>query len=435
MNAPSLRRWLWPKSLAGKAAVVFIGAFLLLIAVWFVALITTQRRLDQTIATAKSLGYKSSWEELAGPMVPDSENAAAALLEAGLLASETEEMLIAEHTKRNTKTPLAGSEAVSDAAFKLSQNPIYEQALYDADVRRNYRTTMRREDAARTFGNLQSAIAHFTSVSILEGEYAKRLIREDKVEESVRRSLRWLRITRKFAANEPWIMASYIAAGARYEPANALNLALRGRQFTRKLHDEIERESGKHDDAAAAAVKAINGLRLAELDMLAESSAYHRFGILKPLANIDAAHVHRAINDYLAGMSDPHSQAVERLKSEHPLKGFPTAPRSRVLALNLDKTLTHARRKFDESTALMRCLRVLNAMSANGEFKGNVDSLGLPPECLVDPFDGQPLRMRQTLEGPIVYSIGGDLTDDGGELDLDKKGHDVGLGPLPGTNK
>jgi hypothetical protein len=39
----------------------------------------------------------------------------------------------------------------------------------------------------------------------------------------------------------------------------------------------------------------------------------------------------------------------------------------------------------------------------------------LPEGPLADPFDGQPLRYKVTPAGRMVYSIGQDLRDDGGE--------------------
>jgi hypothetical protein len=39
----------------------------------------------------------------------------------------------------------------------------------------------------------------------------------------------------------------------------------------------------------------------------------------------------------------------------------------------------------------------------------------------LDPFDGQPLRMRRLPDGLVIYSVGQDLSDDGGEVRVDPK--------------
>jgi hypothetical protein len=69
-------------------------------------------------------------------------------------------------------------------------------------------------------------------------------------------------------------------------------------------------------------------------------------------------------------------------------------------------------------------------MARRNDLKADPATLGLPAECLIDPFDGKPMRIKQTGEGPIVYTIGPDQKDDGGNLDQTAgKGMDFGLAP------
>jgi hypothetical protein len=88
------------------------------------------------------------------------------------------------------------------------------------------------------------------------------------------------------------------------------------------------------------------------------------------------------------------------------------------------------RNAFDRAIAKARCLRIVNALARRGDFKAPLDSLGLPKECLIDPFDGNRVRLKETPGGPIIYTLGSDLEDDGGNLDsTGGKKWDVGLGP------
>ena len=50
----------------------------------------------------------------------------------------------------------------------------------------------------------------------------------------------------------------------------------------------------------------------------------------------------------------------------------------------------------------------------------------LPADATIDPFNGAPLHLAKLSEGWLIYSVGANLKDDGGDL-VDKK--DVGLGP------
>jgi hypothetical protein len=79
----------------------------------------------------------------------------------------------------------------------------------------------------------------------------------------------------------------------------------------------------------------------------------------------------------------------------------------------------------------VRCLRVVNALLARDEGKATdaqLSDLGLPADATTDPFNDKPLNLKRTDEGWIIYSVGKNLKDDGGQLDEDLT--DVGYGPV-----
>ncbi len=84
--------------------------------------------------------------------------------------------------------------------------------------------------------------------------------------------------------------------------------------------------------------------------------------------------------------------------------------------------------------AEIRCLRVLNALQMRVPSGSNkvpkLGELGLPTETTIDPFTGEPLKVKRTPRGWLVYSVGRNFKDDGGKLDDPTTG-DVGVGPLP----
>ena len=76
----------------------------------------------------------------------------------------------------------------------------------------------------------------------------------------------------------------------------------------------------------------------------------------------------------------------------------------------------------------LRSLRIINAiysMTHRGE-NVDLDLLGLPSEIMIDPINGEPLTIKKTLNGWMVYSVGSDELDGGGSL---KDGADFGFGP------
>ena len=82
---------------------------------------------------------------------------------------------------------------------------------------------------------------------------------------------------------------------------------------------------------------------------------------------------------------------------------------------------------MDRIRAQARCLRVLNALQrAKNATEPKLNELGLPAEAITDPYTGEPLRIKKTVNGWLIYAVGENLTDDGGDLEKMK---DVGLGP------
>ena len=55
--------------------------------------------------------------------------------------------------------------------------------------------------------------------------------------------------------------------------------------------------------------------------------------------------------------------------------------------------------------------------------------LGLPTEVTTDPFNGRPLVLKKTADGWLIYSVGTNQKDDGGQVDDERI--DVGLAPVP----
>jgi hypothetical protein len=85
-------------------------------------------------------------------------------------------------------------------------------------------------------------------------------------------------------------------------------------------------------------------------------------------------------------------------------------------------------------TALVRTLRVFNSLQQfalkNGREASGLDELDLPNEATVDPFSGKPLVVKRTDDGWLVYSVGKNGKDDGGDFEKRK---DAGVGPAKKT--
>jgi len=80
--------------------------------------------------------------------------------------------------------------------------------------------------------------------------------------------------------------------------------------------------------------------------------------------------------------------------------------------------------------ALLRCLRILNALedykAVHGHEANSLTDLSLPPQATIDPFSGVPLKLKNTAKGWIIYSVMDNGVDDNGDF---KDMKDWGLAP------
>lgn len=97
-----------------------------------------------------------------------------------------------------------------------------------------------------------------------------------------------------------------------------------------------------------------------------------------------------------------------------------------VLADLLIPSVEAAIKANSRDIALIRVLRVLNALQQAGDDAVGLVDVDLPAETTTDPFTGKPLIVKKTDDGWLVYSVGEDQTDDGGKID---DGMDFGFGP------
>lgn len=104
----------------------------------------------------------------------------------------------------------------------------------------------------------------------------------------------------------------------------------------------------------------------------------------------------------------------------------------RMMAAQLAPSMQSLRDATTRQAAMIRSLRVLNALQRTGAEVEPADlaSLGLPPEATLDPFTDKPLVVKKVPGGWLIYSVGADLADDGGILE---KARDVGVGPVGAT--
>lgn len=245
---------------------------------------------------------------------------------------------------------------------------------------------------------------------------------------AIKNSIEALRLAR-LHENEPTLVAYLIAVAMRGIASEQLYDALAVSQTSPELHAAIDQELKQHDnpqtlprvlktERAVGADWIVDQLkgRLSGLkNMIGWSLKWYQIGVLN------------AMDEYIAFAAQPYSDVRTQF-------GVTNGPVHRtghgVLADSLVPALQSAFQANARSLAVSRALRLDSALRAfaekNGREAKGLEELGLPREATIDPFSGEPLKLKYTDDGWIVYSVMTNGVDDGGDF-MDMK--DYGVAP------
>jgi hypothetical protein len=428
-----LRRWLWPRSRGVKLAVVAAGAFIAVIALWTAAYVATERRLAAAWKfSEKRFGLSNDLATLVGPPVPEEENAAVPF-------QQVIELAKSRYIERQTdpRQPYRVGSLPIPVKFTSPQSLLadsaYETAWVDADRRPCYHTLadlsepLWRHDGDR--------IADVGFVTAAELALARWLAANGRNEEAVSRLLRYLRVLHKWQGKEPGpgVSGELFGSNARISIFFELDgLLRRSGRFSPGVYNAVEQEIARHCDVLRPFLFAAQCEKIALADFVAERAPCRGMVGMQPYSNLDTIALLECFNRSMETLTLPQSIALEaqdRILKEREAERHGVLAKAFYPVTNQWTPATAIlHRQKPWVTVLAQCVRIVNAMAAKGDFNAAVETLDLPPDCIVDPFDGKPLRVKRTPRGPVVYSIGHNGVDDGGALG-DAGGLDIGLGP------
>ena len=224
---------------------------------------------------------------------------------------------------------------------------------------------------------------------------------------------------------EPALVNGLVAVALRYNAISIINRALRSGPIGVESRISLGIELAKYDelDWFVRTMKSERALNLsAAIDLFPHFPVTWQGTILQ-------ADMIDFYNNYLPLAAKPmYLSSKEFSALEH--ESYST-PISNSLIQLLFPAIESGHEAANRDLALIRCLRVLNALQAYKEAHGveatNLSDLDLPDSATIDPFDGKPLKLKWTDEGWIIYSAYKDGVDDGGVFDEEQ---DVGLGPM-----
>ncbi len=239
---------------------------------------------------------------------------------------------------------------------------------------------------------------------------------DGRPQEALSACLDMLRLARHFD-REPMLTNYLLNLAVRGVAIRSANRILRAGPHSDAEHDSLAAELACHNlvNAYQQALRTERAFGLQSFDEM-PSPFFHKADQRDYLDLIEAGLP--AMSTPLANSSS-HAQTATIIGRAGPLTKL-VAPATQAMQVAATRTL-----------AEMRCLRVLNELVRHEQHaetaKPEIADLGLPADVIVDPFDGKPLRVKKLADGWLVYTVGQNQKDDGGNL---TDYQDVGLGPV-----
>ena len=236
------------------------------------------------------------------------------------------------------------------------------------------------------------------------------LISQSKFDEAANEGLVLLKIA-EHVTHEPTIVQYLVSSAVRGIALSSLAATLQRGDVSKDVRLKLEKEISAFDDKQHFA-EAIISDRAFGNSICAESpwSFWRTFR-----------------NDFLKGMQ----KQIDVSQRPYPEFKAAQAANKNLSDSMMAPAIQASNEACTRNQALSRTIRVLNAIQSEPSLltADQIDTtrLGLPTGATIDPFTGQPLVIRKQGASWLIYSIGFDLKDDGGEVD---EGKDVGIAAL-----
>lgn len=378
--------------------------------------------LEEQLQPLRQTGQPMSIAELAPPPVAPERNAVTYLrrAEKSVMAANKELAPLGEkHDDYYEKGRLNenGVELVEAALAAYSDAvPLIEQAADAPEYVPDHDYTLPPQPFLEPY--LQKVQQARAFARLLQYRADLLLARHER-EEALRNGLTLLRLDRHFQ-REPMLVAYLVSVAVQSMGIEQVSGALDDGAVGNELHDEVEAEVSKHLKSEAW-VTTLKSERAYGIDSFREFRGLGLPGAFK-----------RDECDYLKRMAaEIEIGTAPRYKVETALAQMAADSQGAgTLTQMILPALEAAREAQLRSRVRLQCLSVLNALTRQDREEEtappSLDDLNLPDEIKLDPYNGQPLKIKRVESGWIVYSVGPNLKDDGGKIE---KSEDVGVGP------
>lgn len=386
---------------------VVIGLAAILVICLAIANHRARARLDAKLTELLARSEPVSIAELARAKIPPKVNAATFLrrTQSDAIAIDVDISAAYERFKFDGEgqpgpTVLAAMQSVFDTYPNVM--PLLAQAAespeYDARI-----------DLTRPSEEIfEQAVLLRNAARVLD-YHARVAIGSGQPDVSIQDCIHLLKLTRHFD-NNPLLSNILISFAVRGVAIHMAQQTLRGASLTAETHRALEAELANHD-LNRAYRKALLSDRAYGLDSFGDmADLRHGFGWVPSFANDQLSYIE---------LVDAILDASEGTYSDSSARGqFDSfAQRGGLVSQSVLPSLVASLDAKRRVQAQLRCLRILNAAIAAetaGTGEPTLASLNLPADATTDPYNGQPLHLKKTPLGWVVYSVGRKLTDDGG---------------------
>ena len=400
------------------ANVLLVNAF----SIW-----NTGSSLEGRLAELRAQGLPVQLADLKHAPIRPEQNADAFLRRAGPDLDAIHKELLALYPKKGyTHGPVAADEqAKLQMLFAAYPNvmPLVEQAAGCPDSDRELDLSLPTSrflqpymDRTSVHRVLNRVIRTRSSLLIAQGRY----------DEALAGQIVLLRLTRHWR-REPLIFAYLVTSVCELGAMEGVDDVLQAGPVSPSMRAALDAELALHDTMEGYD-RALVTERAYALSSVREIPGAG-FWLLRGFHNQLALGLIELIDRYRQKSSRPYADVIKDKKEAPAIVGGVNVYGSLITLL--EPALIALREPAERTRAMCRSVRVLNALQGRGPFKGGevpkLTDLGLPEAATIDPFSGQPLLVKKRTSGWTVYSVGGNLLDDGGILDSRT---DVGAGPV-----
>jgi hypothetical protein len=418
---------------------VAIGLVANAVLVW-----TTDARLERQLAAIRAAGEPVTLADLAPKPIPPEQNAATYLRQAEVDVKAMEDELRAIDSHNDWRWRANGQplppETVKPIRVVFDAHPKVIPLLEQAATCPDYAPQLDYMFPAEQFFEKQlwPLMHHQRGCAVVLQRRVYLLVAEGNRDKAMQKAIVLLHLTHN-SERDPFLVGMLVVITIRTIAVDAVNAVLQSGPISKKVRDALNVELARHESMssyrwAVLSDRAYGIARHARLPARTFWLGARVFWNRQESAYLDA------MQELLALADNPTSRqqeekTIEKVRSAEGHLAMMIAP-SDVLVAAAIRNAHHAAIR---SLASVRCLRVLNALQARvptGSDKiPKLAELGLPAETITDPFTGDPLHVKKTPQGWLVYSVGPNYRDDGGKLDVVyvdyQRNDDVGVGPPP----